>query len=71
MTLLERIQKEVRLLPPEKQGEALDFILSLLQHSETKPEKKNSLRKHPAYGSWRGRNIDALQYQNDLRSEWG
>ena len=29
MTLLEQIQKEIMHLPPEKQGEALDFILFL------------------------------------------
>ena len=71
MTLLERIQKEVRLLPLEKQGEALDFILFLLQHDKPKLEKKNSLRKHPAYGSCCGRNVDALQSPNKLRSECG
>ena len=70
MTLLEQIQKEIQLLPPEKQGEALDFILFLQQQNNMKPQKKLSLRKHPAYGSWRGRNIDALKYQQDIRSEW-
>jgi len=70
MTLLEQIQKEIMLLPPEKQGEALDFILFLQQRSNVKPKKKNPLRKHPAYGSWRGRNIDALKYQQNIRSEW-
>jgi uncharacterized protein DUF2281 len=70
MTLLEQIQKELLRLPPEKQSEALDFILFLQRQSSVKPRKKSSIRKHPAYGSWRGRKIDALQYQRDLRSEW-
>jgi mRNA-degrading endonuclease RelE of RelBE toxin-antitoxin system len=69
MTLLEQIQKEIKLLPPEKQSEALDFIL-FLQKQSTKPRRKVSLRKHPAYGSWRGRKINALNYQQDVRSEW-
>jgi hypothetical protein len=72
MTLLEHIQKELQLLPPEKQSEALDFILSLQkQNSIKKPRTKVSIRQHPAYGSWRGRNIDAIKYQQDIRSEWG
>jgi len=70
MTLLEQIQKELMLLPPEKQGEALDFILFLQQRSIVKLQKRNPLRTHPAYGSWRGRNIDALTYQQNVRSEW-
>jgi hypothetical protein len=70
MTLLEQIQKEILLLPPEKQGEALDFILFLQKRSAAKPQKKNHLRQHPAYGSWRGKNIDALKYQRNIRSEW-
>lgn len=69
MTLLEQIQKEIQLLPPEKQSEALDFIL-FLQKRGAKPRRKISLRKHPAYGSWRGRKIDALKYQQNARSEW-
>lgn len=69
MTLLEQIQKEIELLPPEKQSEALDFIL-FLQKQSARPRRKISLRKHPAYGSWRGRKINALNYQQDIRSEW-
>ena len=71
MTLLEQIQKEIQLLPPEKQSEALDFILFLQKQSNaTKPRRKVSIRNHPAYGSWKGRNINALKYQQNLRSEW-
>ncbi len=70
MTLLEQIQKEIQLLPPEKQSEALDFILFLQRQGSVKPRRKISLHKHPAYGSWRGRKIDALKYQQSVRSEW-
>lgn len=70
MTLLEQIQKEIQLLPPEKQSEALDFILFLQKQSSAKPHRKISIRNHPAYGSWKGRNINALKYQQNLRSEW-
>jgi hypothetical protein len=70
MTLLEQIQKEILLLPPEKQGEALDFILFLQKRTITIPQKKNPLHQHPAYGSWRGKNINALKYQQNIRSEW-
>ncbi len=70
MTLLEQIQKEFQLLPPEKQSEALDFILFLQKQSSAKPRRKVSIRNHPAYGSWKGRNINALKYQQNLRSEW-
>lgn len=71
MTLLEHIQKELQLLPPEKQSEALDFILFLQKQNVAKPRIKISIRQHPAYGSWRGRNIDAIKYQQNIRAEWG
>lgn len=70
MTLLEQIQKEIQLLPLEKQSEALDFILFLQKQSNAKPSRKISIRSHPAYGSWKGRNINPLKYQQNLRSEW-
>lgn len=37
MTLLEQIQKEFQLLPPEKQSEVLDFILFL--QNKTAPNR--------------------------------
>lgn len=70
MTLLEQLQKEIQHLPLEKQGEALEFIRSLQKKSRPKPTGKISLRKHPAYGLWRGRNINALDYQQKVRTEW-
>ena len=70
MTLIEKIQKELLHLTPEKLSEAFDFILFIQHLSDVKPTKKISLRNHPAFGSWQGRNIDALHYQQAIRSEW-
>ena len=72
MTLLEEIQNQLRQLPPEKQSEVLDFVSFLQQRLTAAPQsaKQRSLRQHPAFGSWRGRKVDALNYQHTLRSEW-
>jgi len=50
----------------------LDFVLFLQQRLTFAPQsaKQRSLRQHPAFGSWRGRKVDALKYQHNLRSEW-
>ena len=72
MTLLEQIEREVRVLPPEKQEEVLDFITFLQQRSGvTQPARRRSLKKHAAFGSWKHRKIDAVQYQKNIRAEWG
>jgi len=72
MTLLEQIEKEIRDLPAEKQAEVLDFI-AFLQHRAgiSSSIKPRPLKKHAAFGSWKHRKIDAVQYQRDLRVEWG
>jgi hypothetical protein len=71
MTLLEQIEQELKQLPPEKQNEVLDFITLLHKRAVSgRPAQSRSLRQHPAFGSWRGRNIDALEYQQKLRAEW-
>ena len=72
MTLLEQIQNQLRQLPPEKQSEVLDFVSFLQQRLTVAPQsaQQRSLRQHPAFGSWRGRKVDALNYQHNLRSEW-
>jgi hypothetical protein len=72
MTLLEQIQDQLHQLPPEKQSEVLDFVLFLRQQLQVPaPSAKHlSLSDHPAFGSWRGRKIDALNYQRTLRAEW-
>ncbi len=72
MTLLEQIEKQLSALPPEKQSEVLDFIaflqqrVNMLQHV-----KRGSLRQHAAFGSWKNREIDAIKFQQSLRTEWG
>ena len=72
MTLLEQIESQLRQLPPEKQSEVLEFVTFLRQRllASAQPAKQRTLRQHPAFWSWRGRNIDALTYQQRLRSEW-
>jgi len=72
MTRIEQIQDQLRQLPPEKQNEVLDFV-SFLQQQLTASQqrrKRRSLRDHPAFGSWRGRKVDALDYQRAGRAEW-
>lgn len=71
MTLAEQILKYVNQLPPEKQSEVLDFVAFLQKRAvASQPTRRRSLRKHPAFGSWRGRKIDALAYEQALRAEW-
>lgn len=31
---------------------------------------RRCLKYHPAFGLWKGRGIDALEFQERLRSEW-
>jgi hypothetical protein len=72
MTLLEQIEKQLSVLPPEKQSEVLDFIAFLQQRANALPPvKQRSLKKHTAFGSWKNRKIDAVKYQQNLRAEWG
>jgi len=73
MTLLEQIEKQLSVLPPEKQSEVLDFIAFLQQRANAlQPVIKNrSLKKHAAFGSWKDRKIDAIRFQQNLRAEWG
>jgi hypothetical protein len=71
MILLEQIEKQLGQLPLERQNEVLDFILFLQQRVKvSQPTALRSLKKHPAFGSWQNRNIDALEYQHKLRTEW-
>lgn len=72
MTLIEQIEKQLHGLSTEKQTEVLDFILFLQQRAVMSPKAKRlSLKKHPAFGAWQERHIDALAYQQDIRAEWG
>lgn len=72
MSELEQIQEQLRGLPADKQHEVLDFVSFLRQQQTAAQErsKQRSLREHPAFGSWRDRDIDGLDYQRALRSEW-
>jgi len=72
MNPIERIQQQLLQLPPEKQNEVLDFVSFLQQQVAAARQRlyKRSLRQHPAFGSWRRRQVDALDYQHMLRSEW-
>jgi len=71
MTLQDQIHEQISQLPPEKQAEVLDFIAFLLQRNSIPGRsKRQSLKQHPAFGSWRKRKINALHYQQSLRSEW-
>lgn len=72
MTPMERIQQQLGQLSLEKQSEVLDFVSFLQQQQAVAQQRHNktSLRHHLAFGSWRERKIDALDYQRTLRSEW-
>ncbi len=49
-------------------AEAVRRAVSQFLPTTAKP--KRSLSQHPAFGSWKKRKIDALEYQRRLRSEW-
>jgi len=75
MTLIETINRYLVTLPPERQAEALDFVLFLKQRqsraaSGAKAQPVRSLHSHPAFGSWRNRGVNALAYEQALRAEW-
>jgi hypothetical protein len=71
MTLLEKLQKQVKQLPPEQQQEVLDFVEFLSERTvRAHAERVRSLHTHPAFGSWRARQIDGLRYQRAMRAEW-
>lgn len=72
MTQVEQIQHQLSQLPPDKQREVLDFVSFLQQQLTASPQspQPRSLRQHPAFGSWRSRKVDALDYQSRLRAEW-
>lgn len=76
MSLLTEIEKQLNNLPPDKQNEVLDFIIFLqertLQQRGRHPgiAPRRSLKKHPAFGLWQSRHLDAVAYQQKLRSEW-
>ena len=77
MSLAENIQEHLSALDQQRQAEVMDFILFLEQRQgssknskKQRKSKKLSLSSHPAFGSWKGRGIDSLVYEQNLRSEW-
>ena len=72
MGAVEQIEEQLRLLPPDKQREVLDFVTFLHQQMGAAQHQggRQVLSQHPAFGSWRARKIDPLDYQHMLRSEW-
>lgn len=76
MTIADTIQSHLLSLPPEKQAEVFDFVLFLEQRQAGKTDVpaslsvRPSLREHPAFGTWKGRGIEGVEYTRSLRSEW-
>lgn len=59
--------------PEQKQHirKALEEMLSLISPQQTSSHSpKKSLRQYAAFGSWKDRNIDSIDYQRQLRAEW-
>ncbi|MEW5830092.1 MAG: DUF2281 domain-containing protein [Chloroflexota bacterium] len=78
MTLLEQIEKQLRVLPPEKQGEVLDFITFLQERtrsaqsipaeSERKKHIKQALATLAKMGTFA--NItDPVEWQRQIRKD--
>ena len=70
MTLPEQIREQLEQLPPEAQAQVLEFVRSLRLRMAEERVTRRPLCEHPAFGSWLGRGIDALRYQDTLRAEW-
>ena len=77
MTITETIQRHLLSLPPEKQAEVFDFVLFLEQRQAGEASvlpgasaRPSSLREHPAFGAWKGRGLEGVEYTRSLRSEW-
>jgi len=34
------------------------------------PQKKGRFKNHPAFGSWKGKKVDSVEYIRKLRKEW-
>ena len=76
MSIAENIQQHISMLPPEKQAEVFDFVLFLEQRQAgentvpTDLSARLSLREHPAFGAWKGRGVEGVEYTRLLRKEW-
>lgn len=73
MTIEENILLQLKKLSPEQRVQVLELIARLLKNEGEagSPSRSASLKAYPAFGSWKERNIDALEYQQQLRDEWG
>ncbi|MBF0159241.1 MAG: DUF2281 domain-containing protein [Magnetococcales bacterium] len=70
MTVAEQVQQITAQLPPEKQIEVLDFVSSLQNKTVfLSVVSHRTLKDHAAFGSWKQRQIDAVNYQRSLRSD--
>lgn len=76
---VERVFQAAQQLSPTEQLELIQAISQALRRTVAKSEMETnltaqesgrSLRQHPAFGVWRDRQIDALEYEQALRAEW-
>ena len=65
MSITERIAKEAKTLPPEKQREVLDFLEFL---KSRKPAKR---RLRDPLGMWKGIDISSEDIAEARREMWG
>lgn len=71
MDTIVQITKVLAELPKERQDQVLDYILFIQQRPiNSSSTEKKTLKSHPAFGSWKKREIDSLEYQRNLRAEW-
>ena len=77
MALMKQIEKQLTLLPPEKQNEVLDFILFLqqrLQSTPTSTKEERSKRIKSAFQDLVGLNTfsdvsDPVEWQKQIRRD--
>ena len=77
---VEQVFQAAQQLSPTEQLELIQIISQALRRTVAKSEMEanrtaqesglRSLRQHPAFGAWRDRQIDALEYEQALRTEW-
>jgi hypothetical protein len=77
---VERVFQAAQQLSPAEQLELIQVISQALRRTVAKSEMETNrtaqedglrtLRQHPAFGAWRERQIDALEYEQALRAEW-
>ncbi|MBI5142737.1 MAG: DUF2281 domain-containing protein [Nitrospirae bacterium] len=76
MAIADEISAHLPSLPEHQQLEVLDFIL-FLEHRKpfaaipaNSDGRKPSFAEHPAFGLWKDREIDSVEYVRALRAEW-